>query len=109
MQIVFNKEKISFSQKVSPLLLRDIMTNIGTVNDDFTKDLLTVQVEAFIIARLNEVQTITVHRKPQRFIDWILRRHQTFTIEIKCREVMKNPPLLGPGLSVKLFELKEIN
>lgn len=93
-EIVLTKEKIAANCKVSQQFINEGKIKFGLDSMDYIEGTLTAQIETFILSRLNETQIIKIDRKPQGFIDWILRRNQHFEFEIKCKEIMKNPPKL---------------
>lgn len=107
-EIVFQKEKIGFTFKVSELLLDDIKLNFGNEDDDFARDIISAHVTSFILTSLNETQTITVYRDRPNFLDWLLRRRPTFRFEFNAKEVLKNPPRILNDGSTMMYTLREL-
>lgn len=93
-EIILTREKIAANCRVTKELIHEATVKFGMDGMDYVYDTLTAQIEAFLLSRINETQTIKITRRPQNFIDWILRRDQHFEFKIECREVMKNPPKL---------------
>lgn len=107
-EYIFNKQKVATNVKVNEVFLNEVVLVVGQESDDFFKETFTVQLEAFLLDRLNERQEITVWRKPQKFWDWLLRRNQMFKFEFSSREVLKNPPSLPKDKSTLMFTLEEL-
>lgn len=107
-EIKFYKERIATNAMVSELFMNDIVLQTGKTADDFMKDTFTVQLNAFVMAQLNEKKTITVYRERPTFWEWLTRKPRSFTFEFNCKEVLKNPPALPPGQSVMMYAVNEL-
>lgn len=107
-QTTFTKEKIAVNEKISDLFLKEMDLSIAKNGDDFVRELFTIQLESFIMTRLNEKQNIIVYRERPTFMEWILRKRRSFVFEISCKEVLKNPPSLPNGSSSILYSVQEL-
>lgn len=109
MEIKLHKEKIVTNTTVTELFLNELLINLGQTNNDFIKDTLTIQLNAFVMAQLNERKIITVYRERPTFWEWLTRKPRSFTFVFSAKEVLKNPPKLPPGKSVMMYSVRELN
>jgi hypothetical protein len=107
-EIKFYKEQIAIDARFSELLMNNISIQATKTEDDFIKNTLTVRLNAFVMARLNEKKTLTVYRERPTFWEWLTRKPRTFTFEFNCKEVLKNPPVLPPDKSVMIYTVEHI-
>lgn len=104
--IQLTKQKIGLSAKVPDILMEKVGFFAHKMDADFIRDTFTIQLEAFIACAMMPQQIITLHRAPQSFWSWLLRRPQSFTFVINCREALKEPPQMGEDQSVMLYEVR---
>ncbi len=107
-KIVFNKERLGFSQMVSNLLLPDLFLENGTLDDDFIKDIFTVQLEAFILSHTAQKIPIQYWCKKPTFFDWLFGREKMVTFELEVKDVLIDPPVL-PKKTCRLYFTKELD
>lgn len=102
----FYKEKIALQERVSELLFNEIDFTIGRNSDDFVKGMFTMQLNAFVLSRINERLTIRVCKPRPTLWEWLTRKPRVFDFVFIAREVLKKPPQLEAGQSVLLYDLK---
>lgn len=109
-EIVFTREKVAYAEKVTEEYLTQLNMEVGREDLDFIREQATLQFSSFLLSHMNAHQVIRVQTERPSFLDWLLRRKPVFNIEVKCMEVLKNPPRLLPeGQSTFIFKITEIN
>ena len=92
--IEFNKERIATMQKISKELVSDPSFALGTENDDFIKDEMTLKLTGYIYSNMADVRTLTYYCDRPKFLDWLLRRSKRVQWELKVKDLLLNPPKL---------------
>jgi len=103
----FALESMADSMKWSEEYLSEIKMKAGVESEDFLKQLLTVRIKAYFYSHETDEKEITCYSERPTFLDWLLRRTRTHVVNVKVKDILKNPP---KGIKTKrLYFFEEVN
>ena len=85
----FKKQSFVSFDKFTEEYISDIQIQYGKDSDDFIKNLVTVRLKTDLYSKFVEERTLTKEFKRPTFFDWLLRRKQKYTFNVKVSEVTK--------------------
>ena len=103
----FTLESMADSMKWSEEYLSDIKMKAGVESEDFMKQLLTVRIKAYFYSHESDEKEMIFYSKRPTFLDWLLRRKRRHVVNVKIKDILKNPP---KGIKTKrLYFFEEVN
>ena len=88
----FKKQSFVSFDKFTEEYISDIKIQYGKDSDDFIKNLVTVRLKTDLYSKFVEERTLTKEFKRPTFFDWLLRRKQKYTFNVRVSEVTKYVP-----------------
>lgn len=88
----FKKQKFVSFDKFTEEYISDVKIQYGIDSDDFIKNLVTARLKTDLYSKFIEDRTFTKEFKRPTFFDWLLRRKQKYTFNVKVSEVTKYVP-----------------
>jgi len=88
----FKKQSFVSFDKFTEQYISDVKIQYGKDSDDFIKNLVTARLKTDLYSKFVENRTITKEFKRPTFFDWLLRRKQKYTFNVKVSEVTKYVP-----------------
>lgn len=104
-EVNFKKSKIVAYEKLSKDFLTEFETEISETGNDFIRGLTTLKAKAFFYERLAEKRELKYLTPKASFLDWLLGRQKTVTIEVNVSEYFKTPPKVDGN---KIFIVTEV-
>ncbi len=97
----FKKQSFVSFDKFMEEYISDIQIQYGKDSDDFIKNLVTVRLKTDLYSKFVEERTFTKEFKRPTFFDWLFRRKQKYTFNVKVSEVTKYVPNVDNILMVE--------
>lgn len=88
----FKKQSFVSFDKFTEQYISEIQIQYGQESDDFIKNLITARLKTDLYSKFIEDRTFTKEFKRPTFFDWLLRRKQKYTFNVKVSEVTKYVP-----------------
>ena len=103
----FTLECMADSIQWSEQYLCDLEMRVGMQSEDFMKELVTTRIKAYFYSHESDEKEMIFYSPRPRFLDWLLRRKKTHVVNVKVKDILKNPP---KGIKTKrLYFFEEVN
>lgn len=102
----FSKEKVAIFHKISEEVLNDVVKEIGYVGDDTAADKYMIRLSATVYAMTAAEIDVVYSFGIPTFMDWLLGRRRTVTINVKARDLLKHAPLQGDCIRTYAVDIK---
>lgn len=100
---ILNKHKIVNHCLVAKELVDEMRLTVGLNNDDFLKDLFSMQLETYLKGLVQPTKVLTYYTPRPSFLDWLLQRTHPVKVIVYTHDIIKQPVAEG---FVRLTEAK---